>query len=221
MSAIKEKRCSWCLGSELYIDYHDNEWGVPCYDATELFEMLNLEGAQAGLSWITILNKRENYRKAFASFDIAKVARFTPAKVDKLVLDAGIVRHRQKIEAFINNAKVVIAMDKEAKSVLSAADRKNYEAGAAFVDLVWSFVDYKTIQNKHRSMKTVPSSTEQSLQMSKALKKAGFKFVGSTTCYAFMQACGMVNDHMVTCPRYKQVASIAQKSKPPKRWPKH
>ncbi len=205
MSAVKEKRCGWCLGSELYIDYHDTEWGVPCYDATELFEMLNLEGAQAGLSWITILNKRENYRKAFKDFDIPKVARFTDAKVEKLVLDAGIVRHRQKIEAFINNAKVVVAMEKR---------------GESFVDLLWSFVDYKPVQNKHRTMKTVKSSTDASVLMSKTLKKAGFKFVGNTTCYAFMQASGMVNDHLVSCPRHKAVARMASTIKRPSHWPK-
>lgn len=205
MSAAKEKRCGWCLGSELYIEYHDKEWGVPCYDASELFEMLNLEGAQAGLSWITILNKRENYRKAFANFDIAKVSRFSTAKIDKLMLDAGIVRHRQKIEAVVHNAKLVVAMEKN---------------GDSFVDFVWSFVDYQTVQNKHRSMKTVQSSTEQSVRMSKALKKAGFKFVGNTTCYSFMQASGMVNDHVLSCPQYKQVARLAVKSKRPAHWPK-
>jgi len=205
MANSKEKCCGWCLSSQLYIDYHDDEWGVPCYDAQALFEMLNLEGAQAGLSWITILNKRENYRRLFSHFDVAKIARFNSAKIDKLVLDEGIVRHRQKIEAFVNNAKVVVAMEKR---------------GESFVDFLWSFVDYKIIQNKHRSMKTVLSSTDQSKQMSKALKKAGFKFVGPTTCYAFMQAAGMVNDHLISCPYHSKVAKLDKKSKQPSHWAK-
>lgn len=203
MTNSKQKRCAWCTSSDLYIDYHDNEWGVPCYDARKLFEMLNLEGAQAGLSWITILNKRENYRRLFANFDCAKIARFNSAKIDRLVLDAGIVRHRQKIEAFVNNAKLVVAMEKR---------------GESFVDLLWSFVDYKIVQNKHKSMATVVSSTQASKDMSKALKKAGFKFVGPTTCYAFMQASGMVNDHMVSCPRYSVVARLDKKTKQPSHW---
>ena len=199
MSAIKSKSCQWCLGSQLYIDYHDEEWGVPCYDSRGLFEMLNLEGAQAGLSWITILNKRENYRRLFANFDTAKMARFTEKKIDKLVLDAGIVRHRQKIEAFVNNAAVVQSMEKN---------------GESFAEYVWSFVDFKPIQNAHKTMKTVPGSTDLSLKMSKDLKKRGFKFVGSTTCYAFMQASGMVNDHMTNCPQYKKVKSLGKKRAP-------
>lgn len=205
MATTKEKRCSWCLSSDLYIDYHDSEWGVPCYDAQALFEMINLEGAQAGLSWITILNKRENYRRLFANFDVTKIARFNQAKIEKLVLDAGIVRHRQKIEAFINNARVVVAMEKN---------------GESFVDLLWSYVDFEPIQNKHKTMATVKSSTDRSLSMSKDLKKAGFKFVGPTTCYAFMQASGMVNDHMVSCPSHARVVGIAKKSKRPSHWPK-
>lgn len=205
MASKKEKRCDWCLGSDLYISYHDEEWGVPNYDGQALFEMLNLEGAQAGLSWITILNKRENYRRLFANFDAVKVARFKSAKIDKLVLDAGIVRHRQKIEAVVANAKLVVEMEKN---------------GELFVDYLWSFVDYKIIQNKHKTMATVQSSTERSLLMSKSLKKRGFKFVGATTCYAFMQASGMVNDHMVTCPEYKRVQVLAAKTKTPARWKK-
>jgi len=203
MTKAKEKRCSWCLGSELYIDYHDNEWGVPCYDARALFEMLSLEGAQAGLSWITILNKRENYRRLFANFDATKVARFTVKKIDKLVADAGIVRHRQKIEAVVTNAKLVVQMEKEGESI---------------TDFLWSFVDFAPIQNKHKVMATVPSSTERSTLMSKALKKRGFKFVGPTTCYAFMQASGMVNDHMTSCPEYKAVKSLAAQTKRPNHW---
>ena len=205
MAKSKDKRCSWCLGSELYIDYHDNEWGVPCYDARALFEMLSLEGAQAGLSWITILNKRENYRRLFANFDAAKVARFTTKKIDKLVTDAGIVRHRQKIEAVVANAKLVVQMEKE---------------GESLTDFLWSFVDFHPIQNKHKTMATVQSSTERSTLMSKTLKKRGFKFVGATTCYAFMQASGMVNDHMVSCPGYKAVKTLATQVKRPSHWAK-
>ena len=205
MAKSKNKRCSWCLGSELYIDYHDNEWGVPCYDARALFEMLSLEGAQAGLSWITILNKRENYRRLFANFDAAKVARFTTKKIDKLVTDAGIVRHRQKIEAVVANAKLVVQMEKE---------------GESLTDSLWSFVDFHPIQNKHKTMATVQSSTERSTLMSKTLKKRGFKFVGATTCYAFMQASGMVNDHMVSCPGYKAVKTLATQVKRPRHWAK-
>lgn len=205
MAKSKDKRCSWCLGSELYIDYHDNEWGVPCYDARALFEMLSLEGAQAGLSWITILNKRENYRRLFANFDAAKVARFNTKKIDKLVTDAGIVRHRQKIEAVVANAKLVVQMEKE---------------GESLTDFLWSFVDFHPIQNKHKTMATVQSSTERSTLMSKTLKKRGFKFVGATTCYAFMQASGMVNDHMVSCPGYKAVKTLATQVKRPRHWAK-
>ena len=205
MAKSKDKRCSWCLGSELYIDYHDNEWGVPCYDARALFEMLSLEGAQAGLSWITILNKRENYRRLFANFDAAKVARFTTKKIDKLVTDAGIVRHRQKIEAVVANAKLVVQMEKE---------------GESLTDFLWSFVDFHPIQNKHKTMATVQSSTERSTLMSKTLKKRGFKFVGATTCYAFMQASGMVNDHMTSCPGYKAVKTLATQAKRPRHWAK-
>ena len=205
MAKSKNKRCSWCLGSELYIDYHDNEWGVPCYDARALFEMLSLEGAQAGLSWITILNKRENYRRLFANFDAAKVSRFTTKKIDKLVTDAGIVRHRQKIEAVVANAKLVVQMEKE---------------GESLTDFLWSFVDFHPIQNKHKTMATVQSSTERSILMSKTLKKRGFKFVGATTCYAFMQASGMVNDHMVSCPGYKAVKTLATQVKRPRHWAK-
>lgn len=179
-----ESRCSWCLGDEVYEDYHDNEWGVPCRDDDELFEMLNLEGAQAGLSWITILRKRENYRRAFAGFDKHKVARFTAAKVDKLVLDAGIVRHRQKIEAVIHNAKVAIQIEKD---------------GESLSELLWSFTGGDTLLNQWKTMAEVPAVTPESTAMSRSLKKRGFKFVGPTICYAFMQATGMVNDHLVSC----------------------
>ena len=180
-----DPRCQWCLGDEQYEHYHDTEWGVPCRDETQLFEMLNLEGAQAGLSWITILRKRERYRHVFAGFDWHKIARFTEAKVEELVVDAGIVRHRQKIEAFIHNAKVAKQMEKD---------------GDSLAELLWSFTGGETIVNAWKSAAEMPAVTPESTAMSKALKKRGFKFVGPTTCYALMQASGMVNDHLVGCP---------------------
>jgi DNA-3-methyladenine glycosylase I len=176
-------RCSWAT-SDALAHYHDEEWGVPSRDDRHLFEMLVLEGAQAGLSWSTILNKREGYRRAFAQFDIDKVARFTPKQVDKLVEDAGIVRHRGKIEAAILNARAVQQIQAEHGSL------------AAFV---WSFVDNTPLQSDLDSYLNAPASTEVSDALSKALKKYGCKFVGTTICYAFMQAIGMVNDHQRDC----------------------
>jgi DNA-3-methyladenine glycosylase I len=176
-------RCSWAT-SDALAHYHDEEWGVPSRDDPHLFEMLVLEGAQAGLSWSTILNKREGYRRAFAQFDIDKVARFTPKHVDKLVEDAGIVRHRGKIEAAILNARAVQQIQAEHGSL------------AAFV---WSFVDNTPLQSDLDSYLNAPASTEVSDALSKALKKYGCKFVGTTICYAFMQAIGMVNDHQRDC----------------------
>lgn len=180
-----EKRCSWCLGEELYERYHDEEWGVSCRDGRTLFEMLNLEGAQAGLSWITILRKRDNYRRLFANFEADKVAIFTEHEVDQLVQDAGIVRHRGKIEAVIANAQALLKLEAE---------------GESFVEFLWSFVEGTTVINRPRVLADVPSKTDASTAMSRALKKRGFKFVGPTTCYAFMQASGMVNDHLLDCP---------------------
>ncbi len=178
---------------------------MPCYDSRELFELLNLEGAQAGLSWITILNKRERYRKVFAGFEPAKLARFSQAKIDKLVLDPGIVRHKGKIASVVSNAKIYIEMENN---------------GEPFADFLWQFADYKPSNKARRTMKSVPASTEASAAMSKALKKRGFKFVGSTICYAFMQASGMVNDHLVTCPSHGKVEAQVKKRKRPKHWPK-
>lgn len=198
-----DKRCDWCRSTELYIDYHDKEWGVPCYDDRELFEMLILEGAQAGLSWITILNKRANYRTAFSGFEPAKIARFTEAKQLKLMQDPGIVRNRLKIQATVTNAKLFMQMQKDNES---------------FSQYLWSFVDHLPTQNQRNKMSDVPATTTESDAMSKALKKRGFKFVGSTICYAFMQATGMVNDHLVTCPRWKPVNRLGAKSKRPKTW---
>lgn len=180
-------RCGWANGGPLEIAYHDTEWGVPSRDDRHLFEMLVLEGAQAGLSWSTILKKRENYRKAFAGFDPAKVARFDGRRRAALMRDAGIVRNRQKIEASVGNARQVLAVQEEFGSL----------AG-----YLWQFVDGKPIRNAWTAGGQVPAQTAESLVMSKALVKRGFRFVGPTICYAFMQATGMVNDHITTCFRY-------------------
>ncbi len=191
--AEPRKRCAWCENSsigQLYLQYHDTEWGVPVHDDRTLFEFLILEGAQAGLSWSTILAKRENYRKAFAGFDPSRVARFNPAKVEKLLQDPGIVRNRLKVNAAVINAKLFLAVQKEFGS---------------FDRYIWSFVGGKPIKNKRKTMKDVPASTPESDAMSKDLAKRGFKFVGTTICYAFMQATGMVNDHVADCFRYPQV----------------
>jgi DNA-3-methyladenine glycosylase I len=180
-------RCGWASGGPLEIAYHDTEWGVPSRDDRHLFEMLVLEGAQAGLSWSTILRKRENYRKAFAGFDPAKVARFDGRRRAALMRDAGIVRNRQKIEATVGNARQVLAVQEEFGSL----------AG-----YLWQFVDGVPIRNRWKAGGQVPAQTAESLAMSKALVKRGFRFVGPTICYAFMQATGMVNDHITTCFRY-------------------
>jgi DNA-3-methyladenine glycosylase I len=185
-----ETRCSWCLGSELYRHYHDTEWGVPCRDSVALFELINLEGAQAGLSWITILNKRAGYRKLFAGFDPVKVARFSDRKLDSIATDPSIVRHRPKVEAVRTNARAWLAL---------------HEAGLTFSDLVWEHVGHTPVDNAFTSLDDVPASTAQSLALSQQLKKLGFKFVGPTICYAFMQAAGLVNDHLISCPRHAQL----------------
>ncbi len=179
-----KKRCSWAGEDPLYCAYHDEEWGVPVHDDQRLFEFLILEGAQAGLYWITVLRKRENYRKAFAGFDPSKVARFDAAKRERLMQNEGIVRNRLKIESTVINAKAFLAVQKEFGS---------------FDAYIWKFVGGRTIVNQWRSLKEVPASTVESDAMSKDLKKRGFKFVGSTICYAFMQACGLVNDHIMDC----------------------
>lgn len=200
-----DNRCDWCTSSEIYRDYHDKEWGIPCYDDQQLFEMLILEGAQAGLSWITILKKREGYRRAFSDFDPVRIGRFSEAKQLKLMQNEGIVRNRLKIQATVTNARLYNEMQKN---------------GESFSQFLWSFVDYKPIQNEFVLMSEVPAKTEQSDAMSKALKKRGFKFVGSTICYAFMQATGMVNDHLVRCPRWKVIKKGAGKLKKPANWQK-
>ncbi len=184
----KKVRCSWCLGSELYVRYHDEEWGVPVHDDIRHFEFLILEGAQAGLSWSTILNKREGYRKNFAGFDPVKVARFTPERVEKILLDPGIVRNRLKVEAAVNNAKRFLELQKEF---------------GGFDAYIWKFVNGKPIVNKREALKDIPATTTESDALSADLKKRGFKFVGSTVIYAHMQACGLVNDHLMECWRYR------------------
>lgn len=182
------KRCKWAGTDPLYVDYHDREWGVPEHDDRKLFEMLILEGAQAGLSWITILRKREGYRKGFAGFDPVKIARFDSRKVERLLLDEGIVRNRLKVESTIRNAKVFLALQKE---------HGNFER------FIWGFVGGAPIVNRFQSQTDVPAKTDEAEAMSRELKKLGMNFVGPTICYAFMQATGMVNDHTTDCFRYR------------------
>jgi DNA-3-methyladenine glycosylase I len=172
------------------VAYHDDEWGVPQHDDHRLFEKISLEGAQAGLSWSTILNKREGYRRAFSGFDPAKVARFTPAKVERLLQDPGIVRNRAKVESTVNNAKAVRAVQREFGSLDA---------------YLWAFVEGATIVNRFKELGELPASTAVSLAMSKDMKKRGFRFVGPTTMYAFMQSVGMVNDHTTRCFRYREL----------------
>ncbi|MBX2944620.1 MAG: DNA-3-methyladenine glycosylase I [Cyclobacteriaceae bacterium] len=190
MPAKEKVRCAWCLKFDQYIEYHDTEWGVPVHDDRTHFEFLILEGAQAGLSWSTILKKREGYRKAFADFDPEKVARFTEKRLEKILLDPGIVRNRLKVYAAVNNAKRFLEVQKEFGS---------------FSNYIWRFVDEKPIINKWKSLRQVPATTKESDALSKDLLKRGFKFVGSTVMYAHMQACGLVNDHLVDCWRYTLV----------------
>jgi DNA-3-methyladenine glycosylase I len=184
------KRCEWVTKEELYIEYHDKEWGVPVYDDRKLFEMLCLEGAQAGLSWWTILKKRENYKEAFDNFEAEKIVKYTEEKLEQLMEDKGIVRNRRKIESVVTNAKAFLKIREECGS---------------FSNYIWKFVDNKPIINSWKSIGEVPASTELSDKMSKQLKKDGFKFVGSTICYSFMQAVGMVNDHTTECFCYTKL----------------
>ncbi len=185
-------RCSWCGSDPLYVRYHDAEWGVPVHDDRKHFEFLILEGAQAGLSWITILRKRENYRKAFANFSAARVARFGARDVRRLLRNAGIVRNRLKITSAITNARAFLAVQKEFGS---------------FDNYVWRFVGGRPRVNRRRSLKSLPARTRESDALSKDLKSRGFRFVGSTIIYAHMQAVGMVNDHLVACFRYRALAT--------------
>lgn len=180
-------RCEWAGTDPLYVDYHDREWGVPVHDDQRLFEFLILEGAQAGLSWITILRKRENYRRAFAGFDPVRVARFDRRKVERLLKDAGIVRNRLKIESAIRNARAFLDVQ---------------EAFGSFDAYQWQFVDGRPRRNRWRTMAEIPAHTPESDALSRDLKQRGFSFVGSTICYAHMQAVGMVNDHVTSCFRH-------------------
>ena len=195
----KKKRCAWSQGvNDAYIEYHDKEWGVPVYDDQTQFEFLILEGAQAGLSWATILNKREGYRKNFAGFDPVKVARFTDKRIEKILKDPGVVRNRLKVQSAVTNAKAFLKVQKEFGS---------------FCKYIWSFVGGKPIQNAWTKDSQVPATSPESDALSKDLKKRGFKFVGSTIIYAHMQATGMVNDHIVSCHRYKVCARLGRARK--------
>ncbi|HJP81100.1 MAG TPA: DNA-3-methyladenine glycosylase I [Candidatus Saccharimonadales bacterium] len=193
MASITLSRCHWVSSDELYIDYHDTEWGVPLHGDKKLFEFLILEGMQAGLSWITILKRRDNYRKAFANFDPRLVAAFTDTDIERLMNDAGIIRNRAKIMAAINNARRFLEVQQEFGS---------------FSKYQWAFVKGSPLENSWTSGSDVPAITDESIAFSKDLKKRGFKFVGPTTVYAHMQACGMVNDHIVDCFRFEQVKQL-------------
>lgn len=184
-------RCSWCESSDLMRKYHDNEWGTPQHDDNIIFEYILLDTFQAGLSWSIILNKRENFRKAFSNFDPVKISKYSEDDYERLMNDPGIIRNKLKIRAIINNAQVFLKLQKEY---------------GTFDKYIWQFVNYKTIQNKWKDNSQVPATSKESDAMSKDLKKQGFKFVGSTICYAFMQASGMINDHTVECFRYKELA---------------
>ena len=183
------KRCGWLGENKLMIEYHDTEWGVPLHDDRKLFEFLLLDNAQAGLSWQTILNKRENYRKAFDNFEPAKIARYNKRKITSLLNNPGIIRNRLKVASAVTNARAVLEIQKEFGS---------------FDSYIWQFVNGKPIRNRWKSLKDIPTTSPESDVMSKALKKRGFKFVGSTICYAFMQSAGLVNDHLTHCFRYTQ-----------------
>jgi DNA-3-methyladenine glycosylase I len=190
MTHNNKKRCAWAATDPFNLEYHDTEWGVPVHNDKKLFEFLILEGAQAGLSWTTILKKRENYKKAFDSFDVEKIATYDLRKVNALLADSGIIRNKLKIAATIQNAKVFLAVQKEFGS---------------FDTYIWKFVENKPIKNSFKQLSEYPSQTKESKAMSKDLLKRGFKFVGPTICYAFMQAVGMVNDHQIYCFRYNEV----------------
>jgi len=195
------KRCAWApLDNASYLAYHDEEWGVPVHDDRRLFEMLTLEGAQAGLSWSTILNKREGYRRAFADFDPATVARFSGRKVDRLLADPSIVRNRLKVESTVENAREVLRVQEEEGSLDT---------------YLWSFVGGTTKVNRYRTLGDIPAETAESAAMSKDLKGRGFRFIGPTVCYAFMQACGLVMDHVATCFRYAELAALAKETSDP------
>lgn len=186
----EKKRCDWCLSAEDYIHYHDTEWGVPCHDDKKQFEFLILEAAQAGLSWLTVLRKRDGYRKAFANFDVHQVAKFSEEDIQQLITNPAIIRNKLKISAAVNNARLFLEVQKEY---------------GTFSRYIWGFVGGKPIVNHWKEMSEVPATSAESDALSKDLKKRGFKFVGSTIMYAHMQACGLVNDHIVSCFRHKEV----------------
>jgi len=188
-----KRRCQWCGEDPLYVAYHDEQWGVPEHDDRRLFEMLILEGAQAGLSWLTILRKREGYRRAFDGFDVEKIARYDEEDIKRLLADPGIVRNRLKIEAAVRNAAGVLRIK---------------ESHGSFYRFIWRYVDYRPIQNSRETLSRVPAGTKESNLMSKDLKRMGFNFVGPTICYAFMQAVGMVNDHTVDCFRHEEIRDL-------------
>lgn len=192
MKGAERKRCLWCGDDPLYVDYHDEEWGVPVHEDDRLFEKICLEGQQAGLSWITVLRKRARYRERFHGFNIERVARMTAADIDDIVTDAGVIRHRKKLEAIVTNARATL--------------RLRDETGSSLSDYLWAFVGGETVLNRLERMEDAPAKTDASIAMSKDLKKRGFAFVGPTTCYAMMQACGLVNDHLVTCPRWGELS---------------
>jgi DNA-3-methyladenine glycosylase I len=187
------KRCDWCGDDPLYMSYHDREWGVPLRDEQQMFEFLSLEGAQAGLSWITILRKREGYREVFKGFDVATLARLSDAVLDRITCDARIVRNRLKVRAVRQNARAVLDL---------------YEGGTTLVDYFWDFVDNQPLQNRWRNLTDVPALTPLSARISKDMKKRGFTFVGPTIVYAHMQATGLVNDHLLDCPRHRECAAM-------------
>ena len=192
MAVTKVRRCGWGESDPMYLRYHDEEWGVPVHNDRKLFEMLILEGTQAGLSWLIVLRKREEYRKAFDNFDASRIARYTEKKIQKLLSNPGIVRNRLKIVAAIDNAKAFLKIQEEFGS---------------FNKFLWSFVGGKPRQNRFKRLREISSRTPESDAMSRDLKKRGFRFVGSTICYAFMQAVGMVNDHLVSCYRHREIAA--------------
>ena len=188
-----KNRCEWCGGEPIYVDYHDKEWGVPVHDDRLHFEMIILDGAQAGLSWITILKRRDSYREAFNNFNPEKLARFSDKKIEKLLQNPGIIRNKLKVHSAVKNAKAFLEIQKEFGS---------------FDKYIWQFTGNGTIHNSWQEMKEIPAKTPESDTMSKDLKKRGFSFVGSTICYAYMQAAGMVNDHVTDCFRYEEVKKL-------------
>lgn len=194
MTASDVSRCEWAGSDPLMISYHDNEWGVPVHDDAELFEFLILEGAQAGLSWNTILNRRETYREAFSQFNVQKVATFTEKDFNRLLNNPRIVRNKLKIKSAINNAQRYITVQEEFGS---------------FDHYFWQFVNFKTIQNQFEKLSDIPASTDLSIKISKDMKKRGFTFIGPTICYAFMQSVGLVNDHLIDCFRYKEIVLLS------------